>query len=37
MVFFGEKVAENAKIGGSQMRFLGILSQKEIPLRIQNK
>ena len=37
MVFFGEKVAENAKIRGSQTRFLGILSQKEALLRILNK
>ena len=28
MAFVGEKVAENAKIEGSQTRFRGILSQK---------
>ena len=37
MEFFGEKVAENAKIRGSQTRFLDILSQKETPLKIMNK
>ena len=36
MAFFDEKVAENAKKGGSQTRFLDILSQKETPLRILN-
>ena len=35
--FFGEKVAENAKIRGSQTRSKGILSQKETLLRILNK
>ena len=37
MALFGEKVAENAKIGGSQTRFMGILSQRETLLRILNK
>ena len=37
MAFFGEKVAENAKIGVSLARFLGVLSQKKTLLRILNK
>ena len=37
MEFFGEKVAENAKIRGSKTRFLNILNKKETTLKIINK